>query len=485
MTEQNSQYQRRWTILAILAIAQLMVVLDATIVNIALPSAQKALHFSNGDRQWIVTAYSLAFGSMLLLGGKLSDLFGRKRMLIIGAVGFGVVSAIGGLAQSFLMLAAARALQGLFGALLSPAVLSLLTTTFTDPSERGKAFGVYGAVAGSGASVGLLLGGVLTQVFDWRAVMFVNLVLAAVVVAGGLSLLRNEAPAEKPRLDLPGVVSVAGGLFALVYGFSHAQTTSWSNPVTITSFVVAAVLLTLFVFIERRTEHPLLPLRIVLDRMRGGSYLTIAVAAISMFGVFLFLTYYLQQNLGYSPIKTGIAFLPMTVVVVASSTVVSSKLVPRFGPRWLVAVGMALGAAAMLYLTRLGIHSSYATAIVPALVVLGVALGLVFAPAFNSATIGVAPEDSGVASAMVNTSQQIGGAIGTSLLSTIAASAAASYLTGHHGAALATHATVHGYTTAFAWSAAIFAVGAVLAAVVYPHRVARGAPAAEPALAAI
>jgi EmrB/QacA subfamily drug resistance transporter len=480
MTHQNSHHQRRWLILAVLGIAQLMVVLDATIVNIALPSAQKALHFSNDDRQWIVTAYSLAFGSMLLLGGKISDLFGRKRALIIGLAGFAIVSAIGGAAQSFLMLAGARALQGLFGALLAPAALSLLTTTFTDPSERGKAFGVFGAVAGSGASIGLLLGGTLTQLLDWRAVMYVNLVLAAIAVAGAVLLLPNEVPAEKPKLDVTGILSVSAGLFALVFGLSHAQTTSWTNPVTVATLVASLPLLALFVWLERRAEHPLLPLRVLADRNRGGSYISIGLAAVSMFGAFLFLTYYLQQNLGYSPIMTGVAFLPMTLTVMASATIVNTKLASRFGPRPLVTLGMALGAGAMVYLTGIGIHASYATDVLPTLVALGVGLGLVFAPAMNTGTLGVEPHDAGVASATVNTSQQVGGAIGTALLSTLATSATTSYLAGARpSAAMIAHATVHGYTTAFGWSAALFALGAVLAAVVFRPGAPRTAEAAE------
>jgi EmrB/QacA subfamily drug resistance transporter len=484
MNHQNIHHERRWLILAVLGIAQLMVVLDATIVNIALPSAQKALHFSDSDRQWIVTAYSLAFGSMLLLGGKISDLFGRKRALIIGLSGFAIVSAIGGAAQSFLMLAGSRALQGLFGALLAPAALSLLTTTFTDPAERGKAFGVFGAIAGSGASIGLLLGGTLTQILDWRAVMYINLVLAAIAVSGAVALLHNEVPAAKPKLDLPGVLSVSLGLFALVFGLSHAETASWSDPLTIVTLAASVPLLATFVWIERRTAHPLLPLRVLADRQRAGSYISIGLAAISMFGAFLFLTYYMQQNLGYSPILTGVAFLPLTLTVMTSATIVNTKLAPRFGPRPLVTIGMALGAGAMVYLTGLGVHSSYATAVLPTLVVMGAGLGLVFAPAMNTGTLGVKPQDAGVASATVNTSQQIGGAIGTALLSTLATSASNSYLAGARpSAALIAHATVHGYTTAFAWSAALFAIGAILAAVVFRRGAPQAAPAAEPVFA--
>ena len=480
----SAHHDRRWLILAILGIAQLMVVLDATVVNVALPSAQKALGFSDDQRQWIITGYSLAFGSMLLLGGKISDIFGRKWTFVGGLAGFAIASAVGGASGSFAMLTGARVLQGLFGALLAPAALSLLTTTFVDAKERGRAFGIFGAIAGSGASVGLLLGGVLTEVLDWRAVMYVNLLLAVVAGAGGIALLRNEAAERKQRIDLAGTLTVSGGLFALVFGLSNAQTHSWSDPLTIAMLAAAGVLLALFVWIQARVRNPLLPLRVVADRNRAASLLSVAFASVSMFGAFLFVTYYLQQNLGYSPIMTGVAFLPMTVVVMLSGTLATTKLAPRFGPRVLVSTGMAIGALAMLYLTGLGVHSSYATAILPVLLALGVALGLVFAPAMNNGTLGVAPEDAGVASASVNTSQQVGGAVGTALLSTLAASATTGFLAGSAATPAAqAAAAVHGYTTAFGWSAALFAAGAVVAAALYKRGVPQVAPGAEPAAA--
>src|SRR5215218_1305164 len=292
----SAHHDRRWLILAILGIAQLMVVLDATVVNVALPSAQKALGFSDDQRQWIITGYSLVFGSMLLLGGKISDIFGRKWTFVGGLAGFAIASAVGGASGSFAMLTGARVLQGLFGALLAPAALSLLTT-------------IFGAIAGSGASVGLLLGGMLTEVLDWRAVMYVNLLLAVVAGAGGIALLRNEAAERKQRIDLAGTLTVSGGLFALVFGLSNAQTHSWSDPLTIAMLAAAGVLLALFVWIQARVRNPLLPLRVVADRNRAASLLSIAFASVSMFGAFLFVTYYLQQNLGYSPIMTGVAFL--------------------------------------------------------------------------------------------------------------------------------------------------------------------------------
>lgn len=482
----NPHHARRWSILAVLSIAQLMVVLDATIVNIALPSAQADLGFSDGSRQWVITAYALSFGSLLLLGGRISDMFGRKWTFIGGLIGFAVVSAIGGAASSFGVLVAARALQGAFAALLAPAALSLLTTTFTEPAERGKAFGVYGAIAGSGAAVGLLLGGVLTEYLDWRWCLYVNLLFAAVAVAGALALFHNIRSGSHAKLDLPGTLTASGGLFALVYGFANAEQASWTDPLTLAMFAAAAVLLTAFVLIERRAAQPLLPLRVVLDRDRGGSYLAVGMSAVAIFAVFLFLTYYLQQNLGMSPVTTGLAFLPMVAMIIVSSTSANMKLLSRVGARPLVPTGMALGALGMLYLTGLGAESSYAADILPALLVMGAGFGLIFAPSIATATLGVDDDDAGVASAMVNTSQQIGGSIGTALLSTLAVSATESFVAASGApptAALMEQAAVHGYTTAFYWSAAIFALGAVISALLLRSHGRRVSTVAEPALA--
>ena len=470
MFPDNPHHARRWTILAILAIAQLMVVLDATIVNIALPSAQRALHFANTERQWIVTAYALAFGSLLLLGGRISDLFGRKWTFIGGLAGFATASAVGGAAQSFGMLAAARAFQGAFGALLAPAALSQMTTTFTDLGERNKAFGIWGAIAGSGAAIGLILGGVLTQTLSWRYSMYVNLAFATIAITGALTLIHNQAPSVKPRLDIPGVLTVSAGLFSLVYGFSHAQTTSWGNHTTIGFLVTGVLLLAAFAGIQSRSSHPLLPLRVVTDRNRGASLLSIVIAGAAILSLLLFLTYYLQQVRGYSPITTGVAFLPMAASVMIAAMIATNKLRPRVGPRPLVVAGMLLGGGGMLYLTRLGVASSYATGILPALVMLGVGYGLVISTSINSATLGVRSADAGVASATVSASQQIGGSLGTALLSTIATSAITSYITGTHThptKLLIAHAAVHGDTTAFAWAAVMFALGAVIAAALF------------------
>jgi EmrB/QacA subfamily drug resistance transporter len=472
----NPHHARRWEILGVLALAQLMIVVDVTIVNIALPTAQHALHFSDEARQWVVTSYALAFGSLLLLGGRLGDFFGRKRALLIGLLGFAAASAMGGLAHSFAMLIAARALQGAFAALLAPAVLSLLSTTFTDQQERGRAFGIYGAVAGGGAAVGLLLGGVLTSYLSWRWCLYVNVLIALPTTLSALALLHQEAATHRPTLDLWGAITAVLGLLALVYGFSSATTHGWGSALTLSCLAIGIATLAVFVVIERRVAHPLLPLRVVLDRTRGGSLLSLGAMGAGVFGVFLFLTYYLEQTLGFSPVKTGIAYLPMVVAISLAATLTSSVLGRKLGEKILVVSGMAIATAGMLLLTRLGVNSSYATEVLPALTVVAIGLGFVFPAATNGATAGIAPDDAGVGSAMVNTTQQIAGSIGIALLNTIATSAATSYLNGKPPtAAIAADAAVHGYTTAFWWTAAIFLAGTITALIVLrspqrPHR---------------
>lgn len=476
---------RRWFILAVLGIAQMMVVLDSTVVNIALPSAQSALGFSNSDRQWVITAYSLAFGGLLLLGGRLSDRFGRKRMLLIGLIGFAGASAAGGAATNFGMLVAARAVQGAFGAILAPAVLALLTTTFTDRAERGKAFGIYGAILGAGGGIGLLLGGVLTTYESWRWTLFINLVLATIAFVGGSALLQPSRGQDRPQqLDLAGVFTVTAGLFALVYGFAHADTSGWQDPITLGFLIAAVVLLAAFLAIEARVAQPLLPLRVVVDRNRGGSYLAIFVVTAALFGVFLFLTFYLQTTLGYSAIRTGFAFLPMVVALSLTSVLVSSKLLPRVGPRPLVPPGLVVAAAGMVMFTRLGADSGYVTHILPGLLVIGVGIGFAISPSANTATANVEPDDAGVASAMVSTSQQVGGSIGTSLLNTLAAGAVTRFVASHPpGPSLAAQAALHSYTVAFWWSAAILAVGAAAALLLFRSGAVAAAPSA-PAVSA-
>jgi EmrB/QacA subfamily drug resistance transporter len=466
MTSGNPHYARRWLILGVIAVAQLMVVLDVTIVNIALPSAQRDLGFSDDLRQWIITAYALAFGSLLLLGGRLGDLFGRKWTFTAGLLGFAGASAIGGAAESFGVLVAARAAQGVFGALLAPSALALLSTTFTDPAERGKAFGIFSAIAGSGAAIGLLLGGALTDVLSWRWCLYVNLLFALPAAIAAVRLLVNEARPDRPPLDLPGTASVTLGMFALVYGFSNSETHHWGNPVTIAMLAAGAVLLSLFVAIEARATHPLLPLRIVRDRTRGGAFLSVALTYIALFGVFLFLTYYLQRTKGFSPLETGLAFLPLTAATMPTAILGNVVLLRRFGPRPLLTLGMLLAGAAMAWLAQLSPGSSYAGHVVPALIVLGVGFGNVIAGAFASATHGIAPHDAGVASATVNTMQQVGGSIGTALLSSIFASAVTAYVEQRRPTPqVLGDAAVHGYTVAFWVAAGIFALGALAVAI--------------------
>lgn len=463
----SANYDRRWWILGVLGIAQLMVILDGTIVNIALPTAQNDLQFSNADRQWIVTAFTLAFGSLLLLGGRIGDMVGRKRALVVGLVGFAVASAVGGASVNFAMLVVARTVQGAFGALLAPSVLALLTTTFTDPEERGKAFGIYGAIAGAGGALGLLLGGILTSYVSWRWTLFVNLVFALSAAVGALLWLESDDGIDHDPLDLPGVFLVAVGVFSLVFGFSHAETTAWRNPVTLGFLAAGVVLLAAFAFVETRANYPLLPPRVVLNRTRGGSLLVMLFASVGIFAVFLFLTYYLQATLGFSPVKTGLAFLPLVAALSAMAQVSNRALLPRFGPKRVVPTGLLVCAAAMYGLHLVGLHTSYASHVLPYIVVLGIGFGMSVAPSFSTGTLGLAPQDASVGSATLNTAQQVGGSIGTSLLNTVAASAAASYLVGKTlTPANSEAALLHSYTTAFLWSCSIFVAGAIVAGLV-------------------
>ncbi|WP_037670129.1 MFS transporter [Streptomyces griseus] len=459
---------RRWWGLVVIALAQLMVVLDATIVNIALPSAQRDLGMSDGNRQWVITAYTLAFGGLLLLGGRIADVVGRKRTFIIGLIGFAAASALGGAATTAGLLFGARALQGVFAAVLAPSALSLLTTTFTDPKERGKAFGIYGALAGSGSAIGFMVGGLLTEYLNWRWCLYVNVPIAIAAVFGAFALLHDSPGHAGARLDVPGVLLGCGGLVAIVYGFSEAEPRGWTDPLVLGLFAVGVLLLTAFVWWQRRAPVPLLPLHIVKDRNRAGCFLTMGLAVIGMFGLFLFMTYYLQVILGYSPVKTGLAFLPLTAAIIIGSTQISARLLQRVAPRMLMVPGMVLAAGGMLILTQMTVDSSYTTEILPALLLMGLGMGLTFMPVFATATAGVAPQDSGVTSATVNTSQQVGGSIGTALLNTIATTSSTAYITAHlhdpaQKALVTREGIVHGYTVAIAWAAGIMLLAGLVA----------------------
>jgi EmrB/QacA subfamily drug resistance transporter len=466
--------RRRWLILGVIGLAQLMVVLDVTVMNIALPSAQRALHFTTADRQWVVTAYTLAFGSLLLLGGRLADLLGRKVTFLIGLLGFAGVSAIGGASVNFGMLITARACQGAFGALLVPSALSLLTTTFTEPKERGKAFGIYGAIAAAGGAIGLLLGGALTEYLSWRWTLYVNLIFAGAAFIGGAILLTRQSSQVKPKLDIPGVLLVSSALFCLVYGLSNAATHGWHTPSTWGFLVAGVALLVVFAIWQGRAASPLLPPRIVLDRNRGGAYASMLIASSGMFGVFLFLTYYLQQTLAYSPVVTGFAILPIAGGIAVAANLSTIVLMPRIGPKPLVATGFVVAAGAMTWFAQLGPHTGYVDGVLGPIILTGAGLGMVIAPSINTGTFGVAPRDAGVASATVTVGQQLGASIGTSLLNTIFASAVASYLTLHVASArligrqaLLGQALAHGYDIAFWWVAGIFAGGAIVGGLLF------------------
>lgn len=480
---------RRWWGLVIIALAQLMVVLDATIVNIALPSAQHDLGMSDGNRQWVITAYTLAFGGLLLLGGRIADLVGRKRTFIFGLIGFAAASALGGAATSPGMLFGARALQGAFAAVLAPSALSLLTITFTDPKERGKAFGVYGALAGSGSAIGFIAGGLLTEYLNWRWCLYVNIPIAIIAVFGALALLPAHPGHKDVRLDVPGAVLGCGGLVAIVYGFSEAQPRGWTDPLVLALLGVGVVLLTIFVWWQTRAPSPLLPLHIVKDRNRAGCFLTMALAVMGMFGMFLFLTYYFQVVLGYSPVKTGMAYLPLTAAIITGSTQISARLMSRVAPRMLMVPGMVLAAAGMLVFTQLTAHSAYASQIMPGMILMGLGMGLTFMPVFATATAGVAPQDAGVTSATVNTSQQVGGSIGTSLLNTIATTSSTAYIAAHlhdpaQQALITKEGIVHGYTVAIWWAVGIMLLAGLVAGLMVtakpPKRAPAGTPVPEP-----
>jgi EmrB/QacA subfamily drug resistance transporter len=407
-----------------------------------------------------MTAYTLAFGGLLLIGGRVADYLGRKRTFVISLLAFAAASALGGLAQDPAMLFGARALQGAFAAVMAPASLSLLTVTFTDPKERSRAFGVYGAVAGGGAAIGLVLGGLLTQYASWRWTLLINTPIAVVAAVMALRVV-NESRAEGDRhYDIPGAALITGGLLALVYGFTRAETSGWGAPVTVALLAGGAALIAAFVIVERVSAHPLLPLRVVLDRNRGGSFLASLLVGVALFGVFLFLTYYVQGTLHYSPLKTGVAFLPFSGGVIVSA-MLASQLLPRLGPRVLMTGGLAMAVAGLVWFTQIGVDTSYASHVLPAELVVSLGLGFVFVPFSNTALVGVAPHDAGVASALVNATQQVGGSLGTALLNTVAASATAAYVAANHGPLAVAEGVVHGYVTGFVVSAAVLALAMV------------------------
>ncbi|MGW8329925.1 MFS transporter [Streptomyces sp. NPDC055897] len=459
---------RRWTALFFICLGQFMGVLDGTVLNVALPSIQHDLGFSDGTRQWVITAFSLTFGGLLLLGGRLTDLWGHKRIFLTGVVGFAAASALGGAAVNTGMLISARAVQGIFAALLVPSVLSLLSVMFTDTKERAKAFGIFGALAGGGAALGLILGGILTQLVNWRFTLLINIIFGVIAAIGAWRTLPDPDPTRiRPQLDVPGVLLGSAGLAGFVYGLSHAADGGWTSTATFGPLAAGLILLAVFVGWQKRAKSPLLPLRVLADRNRTGAYLAVALAVIGNFGMYLFLTYYLQTVLGLSPIQTGAGFLPIAAASVFASTQIGPRLAPRLPARAVMGPGFLVAAAGLLILAQITPDSSYWTTVLPGMLVTGLGLGTALMPAFSLGTLGARPDDAGIASAMVNTSQQVGGAIGTALLNTIAATATATYLGGHPGRT--TDAVVHGYSTALWWAAGIITLAALAATVLITH----------------
>ncbi|RDI51643.1 MFS transporter [Nocardia mexicana] len=455
----------RWWALGVIALAQLMVVLDATIVTISLPFAQQDLQISEGDKQWVLTAYTLIFGGLLLLGGRMADYLGRRRMFLVGLVGFAAASALAGLAQNGPQLFAGRALQGAFGALLAPAALSLVSITFTEPKERARAFGVYAGVSGGGAAIGLVAGGALTEYADWRWCLLVNTPVALIALIGALAFVIKDVPTPRTGgYDLPGAITVTLGLISVVYGFSRAAEDGWLASTTLGLLIAGVALLIAFVAIERRSPNPLLPLRIPGEINRGGSFLVALLVPIAMFAMFLNLTYYLQVTLGYSALKAGVAFLPFPVGIVISAGI-TSALLPKLGPRPLMIAGGVLGIAGLLYLAQLSYGDSFAASVLPAMVLIALGMGPLFVAMQTTALHQVDAEDSGVASALLNAAQQVGGAIGTALLTTISVQVAQRYAENNPGVDnLPARAAIHSYDVAFYLGAGFFLLAAVIVA---------------------
>jgi EmrB/QacA subfamily drug resistance transporter len=440
-----------------------MIVLDSSIMNIAIPSAKLDLGISDANQHWVITAYTLAFGSLLLLGGRIGDYMGRRKIFLIGLIGFAAASALGGIASNQGLLFASRALQGVFGALLAPAALSIISVTFIVPKERAKAFGVIGAISGGGAAIGLILGGALTEFFSWRWCLGVNTPIAILVAILAIKFVKESKAQGDNTYDIPGVITATAGLFSLTYGFNEAALKGWSDSLTITFLVLAVVLLAIFVAIEKRVKNPLMPLRVVTERNRGGSYLGSLVVGAGLFSMFLFLGLYLQVILGYSPLKSGFAFLPFTAGIIVFAGI-ASTLLPKVGPKPLMVPGLLAASVGLLMLTQITPETSYTTHVLPSLLIMSSGMALVFIPLTSTALHAVSNQDTGVASAMVNTSQQVGGSLGTALLNTVAATATTSFAAANTqlGEKVMPYAMTHGFTVAFTVSAGLLFVGAIV-----------------------
>ena len=411
-----------FVVLLIIVGAQFMLVLDTNIMNVALPTLGRYMHQGQTSMTWAINSYTLSVGGFLLLGGRLGDLIGRRQALTIGLVLFSVGGLLGGTAVTFPILLIGRVIQGLGGALAAPAALSMLSTSFTAPEERRRAFVVYSAVSGAGAATGVLLGGVLTQFVSWRAVLLVNVPIGVALIAGGYLYL-HQSERNRGRLDLPGALLSVLGMVSLVYGFIHAANTGWGSRATMTALAAAVVLLCAFFWWENRAKDPLLPMRVILDRNRGGSYLVMLIAGAGIYSMAYFVTFFLQQVMHFDPVKTGLAFLPLSIIIVTASQAMT-KLVPRYGPRPLVITGTTLLAAGLLFWHfQINANSGYWDSIFPGLVIAALGVGFIFVPMTITAVTGVRDTDSGVASATLNVGQQVGGSIGLAVLATAAATA--------------------------------------------------------------
>ncbi len=450
--------------LTVISCAQLMIVLDATVVNVAIPTIHHALHFSSTNLEWLVTAYSLTFGGLLLFGGRTGDLYGKRRMFMLGIAIFAISSLLGGLAVNDVWLIFTRGLQGIGAAIAAPTALALIATNFPEGRERNRAMGVYAAMSGGGGAVGLLLGGLLTSYVSWRWIFFVNVPIAAVVLFLAPRAL-SESETSSGHLDVPGAVTATGGMLALVYGLSNVSSHSWSSLSTIISLAGSVVLLVAFAFIERRSKEPLMPLSIFSNRNRSASFAVMLCIGIALFALFYFLTLYLQNILGWSAIRTGVGFLPMTFGIIIAAGI-TSQLVSKIGVRVPLIVGSGASVLGMLWITRITVSSSYLDILGP-LIVIALGLGFVFVPLTLTAVSGVQAEEAGLASALLNTMQQVGGAIGLAVLATVAIDSKNSQLHGIHDATTTAVniATTHGYTTAFFVSAGITFIALVLSIV--------------------
>jgi EmrB/QacA subfamily drug resistance transporter len=469
MTDQvRTKTDLRWWALAVVSLCRLIVMLDMTIVNIALPWTQQELHLSDSDRQWVVTAYTLAFGGLLVLGGLLGDRIGHRLAVVVGTIGFAVASGVGGAAATPWVLIVARAAQGSFAALLAPATMAFIPLMFSDTKERAKAYGLFSATINAGGALGLLAGGVLCDWLNWRWCMYVNVPLAVTAAIGALALLPADAKRDGIRFDLLGTVLSCGGMVALTYAIARAGRLGWGTTSVLLPGLAALVMLGSFVIWQLRAANPLVPPALIADRNRIGALITIALMMFALFGSFLFETYQLQVIMRYSPLLAGLGILPAAVAVVVGASQISSRLVPLVPLRWVIVPGMLLAALGTLILAQMTVHSSFVSCLLPAEILLGIGVGCVMTPSVSAAMHGASPHQIGVLSGIVSTAQQIGGSLGTVLLNAMAASATAAYLRAHSDTAgqqdlLSAVASVHGYRVASAWGVGVLVVGALVA----------------------